>query len=88
MKILGNSDMTSKIWILLIGIACMLPFDSFADESKVSTTVTELLADFDPCKIPLDAKVVRQWEKDGIVYRYVTFYVGTFKEKPAHITAF
>lgn len=54
----------------------------------VPKTVKELFADFDPQKDPLDTKVVRQWEKDGIVYRYVTFHIGSFKDQPARMAAF
>lgn len=31
---------------------------------------------------------MREWERDGIVYRYVTFHIGTFKGKPARMAAF
>ncbi len=72
----------------LIGIACLLPTVIAADEPKAPATVKELFADFDPRKDPLDAKVVREWEKDGIVYRYVTYHIGTFKEEPARMAAF
>ena len=73
---------------ILIGIACVLPTVIRADEPKAPTTVKELWADFDPRKDELDAKMVREWEKDGIVYRYVTFHIGTFKGKPARLAAF
>jgi len=76
------------IWNILIGITCLLPTIIRADEPKAPTTVKELFADFDPRKDPLDAKVVRGWEKDGIVYRYVTYHIGTFKGKPARMAAF
>ncbi len=75
-------------WSILIGIALLLPTFTFADEPKAPATVKELFADFDSCKDPLDTKVVREWEKDGIVYRYVTFHVGMFKDKPARMAAF
>lgn len=58
------------------------------DEPKSPATVKELFADFDPRKDPLHAKVVREWEKDGITFRYVTFHVGSFKGKPAQMAAF
>ena len=64
---------------------CFSPLGS-ADE--VPKTVKELFADFDPQKDSIDAKVVRDWEMDGIVYRYVTFHIGTFKGKPARMAAF
>ena len=59
-----------------------------AAEPKAPDTVTALWADFDPRKDALDAKLVREWEKDGVVYRTVTFHVGTFKGKPARMAAF
>jgi dienelactone hydrolase len=73
---------------ILIGLTCLLPTVIRADEPKAPATVKELWADFDPRKDELDAKVVRQWEKDGIVYRYVTFHIGAFKGKPARMAAF
>jgi dienelactone hydrolase len=59
-----------------------------ADEQKAPGTVKALWADFDPRKEALVVKGVREWEKDGIVYRYVTFHIGTFKGKPAQMAAF
>lgn len=59
-----------------------------ADEAKAPGTVEALWADFDPRQEALDAKVVREWEQDGIVYRYVTYHIGGFKGKPARMAAF
>ncbi len=59
-----------------------------ADEPKAPATVKELWADFDPRKDALDATIVREWEKDGIVYRYFTFHIGNFKDKPARMAGF
>jgi dienelactone hydrolase len=73
---------------VLVGIAFFLPTALLADEPKAPATVTELYADFDPRKDPLDAKLVREWETDGIVYRTVTFHVGTFKGRPARMAGF
>jgi hypothetical protein len=56
-------------WSFLIGVVFLLPVFVLADEPKASATVKELFADFDPRKDALDTKVVREWEKDGIVYR-------------------
>ena len=71
------------IWNILIGLVCLLPATVlFADEPKAPGTVKALWADFDPRQDALDAKIVREWEKDGIVYRYVTYRIGTFKGKP------
>jgi dienelactone hydrolase len=69
------------LWLLA---CCASPV--IADD--VPKTAKELFADFDPRQDPLDTKVVREWEKDGIVYRYVTFHIGTFKGQPARMAAF
>lgn len=73
---------------ILICIFLFLPALVLADEPKAPATVKELFADFDPRKDPLDTKVVREWEKDRIVYRYATFHIGTVKGKPARMAAF
>ena len=49
------------------------------------TSVKELWEDFDPRREPLDPQIVRQWEKDGVVFRYVTFHVGSFKNSSARL---
>ena len=51
-------------------------------------SVEWLFSDFDPRQDPLDVKTVREWKKDGITYRYVTFHIGTFKDKPARMAGF
>ncbi|CAN5160424.1 hypothetical protein BH11PLA2_BH11PLA2_43230 [soil metagenome] len=63
-------------------------FGLAAGPSKAPATVKELWADFDPRKDALDTKVVREWEKHGIVYRCVTFHIGTCKDKPAPMAGF
>ena len=73
---------------ILIGLVLFLPTVIYADEPKAPATVETLWADYNPRKEPLDAKVVREWEKDGIVYRYATYHIGTFKGKPARMAAF
>ena len=74
-----------RVLLMFLLACCFSPLGS-ADE--VPKTVKELFADFDPQKDSIDAKVVRDWEMDGIVYRYVTFHIGTFKGKPARMAAF
>lgn len=76
------------LWIASILFAAFSPAVLFADEPKAPATVRELWADFDPRKDALDTKVVREWEKDGIAYRHVTFHIGAFKGKPARMAAF
>lgn len=74
-----------RVMALLVSTCCSC---SWAAADEVPKTVSELFADFDPRKEPLDAKVVREWDKDGIVYRYVTFHIGTFKNQPARMAGF
>ncbi len=74
-----------RVLSLLFLACCISPV--FADDS-VPKTVTALWSNFDPRKDPLDAKVVREWEQDGIVYRYITYHIGTFKGQPARMAAF
>ena len=57
-------------------------------EEKIPTTVTDLWADVDPTAEPLKTKVIREWQEEGLVLRYVTYHVGTFKGKPARVAAF
>ncbi len=78
----------NRCWATALCVA-LLPFvANAAEQPKVPGMVKELWADFDPRKDALDAKVVREWEKDGIVYRYVTYHVGNLKGKPARMAAF
>ena len=50
-------------------------------------SVTELWADFDPRKDPLEVEVIREWKEDGGVFRHVRYLIGTFKGKPARMAA-
>ena len=75
-------------WFMALIALLAAPLAAPAAEPKAPDTVTALWADFDPRKDALDAKLVREWEKDGVVYRTVTFHVGTFKGKPARMAAF
>ena len=54
----------------------------------IPRSVKEIAASFDPRQDDLDTKVVREWDKDGISYRYVTYHIGTFKGKAARMAAF
>ncbi len=56
--------------------------------ADVPQSVTELWADFDPRKDPLETEVIREWRTNGMVLRAVRFRIGTFKGKPARLTAF
>ena len=58
-----------------------------AAEGGVPQTVTELWADFDPRKDPIETEVIREWKEDGGVFRLVRYLIGTFKGKPARMAA-
>lgn len=58
-----------------------------AATDRVPQSVRELWADFDPRLEPLEVEVIREWREDGGVFRHVRFLVGTFKGKPARMTA-
>lgn len=60
---------------------------SVDDDSKVPETASELWADFDPRKDPLETETIREWNEPGVVYRLVRFLIGTFKGQPARMTA-
>ena len=78
-----------RFWFTAFTVAAFLPIPGFAaQEPKAPATVKELWVDFDPRKDEVDARVVRQWEQDGIAYRYVTYHIGIFKNKPARMAAF
>ena len=71
-------------------IACLLlsgAHNAFAEE-QVPRSVEALFADFDPQKVPLDPKLLREWEQDDIVFRYVTYHIGALKDKPARMAGF
>lgn len=62
--------------------------EASAAEPKAPDTVAALFADFDPRREALETHSVRTWEKEGIVYRTVTFHIGNFKGQPARMAAF
>jgi len=46
---------------------------------RIPHTVPELYAGFDPDKEPLEVRVVKEHEQEGVVVRLLTYTVGTFK---------
>ena len=57
------------------------------EPGNVPQNVVDLWQDFDARKEPLDVTVVKEWKADGVVTRYVTFKVGSFKGADAGIAA-
>ena len=78
----------NRFWIAVAFLVLTSLMAQAADEPKAPATVKALWAGVDPRKDALDVKVVREWETDGIVNRYVTFRIGTFKSEPARMAAF
>ena len=74
--------------ILLATCIVVHAADSLPPLKKVPQNVAELWAGYDPQKEPLQTEVVREWEEDGVVVRYLRYYIGTFKGKPAWMAAF
>lgn len=56
-------------------------------QETVPDNVVDLWSNVDPRKDTLDTEVVKEWNEDGTVCRYVIFTVGTFKGEPARIAA-
>lgn len=58
------------------------------EQGNVPQNVIDLWKDYDARKEPLDVTVVNEWKADGVVTRYVTFKVGSFKGADARIAAY
>ena len=67
--------------LLLAPLAAMQAAD-------IPQSVSELWADFDPRKDPLETEILKAWEQDGVVCRLVRYQVGVFKGAPARVAAF
>lgn len=63
-------------------------FEPYTTPDDVPQTAVELWDDYDARAEPLDVKVIKEWKTDGIVTRYVTFRVGTFKGTESRIAAY
>jgi hypothetical protein len=80
---------TRRAFLRIGAIASLLLFRPplLLAAEDVPQSVTELWADFDPRKDPLDVEVIREWKEDGGVFRHVRYLIGTFKGKPARMAA-
>lgn len=58
------------------------------NSDNVPRNVIDLWKDLDPQKDQLETKVIKEWDEDGIICRYVIFKVGTFKGKESRVAAF
>ena len=89
------NDTMKHLTFLLVSAATILLTNVRADETfqpykdgEVPHSVSDLWKDYDARKEPLETKVVKEWKTDGVVTRYVTFKVGTFKGADARIAAY
>jgi len=57
-------------------------------QGRIPQTVEELWSNYDPRREALEIEVIRQWEEDSAVIRYVRYLIGTFKGVPAQMAAF
>ncbi len=63
-------------------------FTPYQKASEVPQNATDLWQDYDARSEPLDVQVVKEWQADGVVTRYITFKVGTFKGADARVAAY
>ena len=82
--------MTRLLVILTVISTNILAFgaDSLPPLSVAPQSVEQLWAGYDPRAEPLDVRVVRVWQEDGLTLRYVIYSIGTLRGKPARMAAF
>ena len=74
-------------WLFLSAAAAENTFTPYK-AGEVPQNVTDLWKDYDARKEPLDVQVIKEWTADGVVTRYVTFKVGTFRGADSRIAAY
>ena len=62
--------------------------DSLPNLTSSPETVEKVWGNYDPRTEPIDAKVVREWQEDGLTLKYIVYSIGTFKGTPATMAAF
>ena len=67
---------------------CVDSFLPYQSAEEVPKTAKELWAAYDSTKEDLDVKVIKEWKEDGIIIRYLTYKVGTFKGTDARVAAY
>jgi dienelactone hydrolase len=78
-----------QLWMVLSALIILLASAHiYADPVQVPQNVAQIAADFDPRKDPLDVHLIREWKKEGVIYRSLTYFIGSFKGKPAVMAAF
>lgn len=57
-------------------------------EAEVAWNAVDLWKDYDARREPLQIRIIREWQADDIVTRYVTFRVGEFRGAESRIAAY
>lgn len=63
-------------------------FAPYETSGEVPRNVVDLWKGYDARKESLDVRVIKEWKAEGVVTRYVTFKVGTFKGGKSRIAAY
>lgn len=88
---MANVNIFSRYFCSLALLSLVTAEDTFKlyeTEKEVPRNVTDLWANYDPTKEPLDTEIIKIWKEEGVICKYVLFTVGTFKGVPARIAAF
>ena len=56
-------------------------------DGHAPTNFDQLWAGYDPAKEPLETEVLKEWEKDGVVFRVVRYRIGIFKGQKSMMAA-
>ena len=72
---------------LFLAAVLLMPLTAL-NAAEVPQTVEQVWADYDPRKDPLEIEVIREWEEDGSVLRYIRFVIGTFAGKKPRMAAY
>jgi hypothetical protein len=93
-----NSLMNKNIFCLIVlpalAVFLSMSLNAFAEETftpyqadEVPQNATDLWKDYNPHSEDLDVKVIKEWKEGGVVTRYITFKIGTFKGADSRIAA-
>ena len=63
-------------------------FSPYKTSKEVPQNVEDLWDDYDPRKEPLEIKLIKEWQTEDVITRYVTFKVGIFKGADSRIAAY
>lgn len=83
-------DTCLAVYLLAIVVVAAPGADSLPPltRDRLPGTVPELYAGFDPDQEPLDMRLVKEYEREGVVIRMLTYTVGMFKGAKSVMGAF